>query len=488
MFNSAVHGLLFNVTEHAWLSRSAGIHRIATWLRQHDIDVEVVDWANHWSLDQLKELFLSRVSSKTQFIGFSHMFSIWDDVLEQFCAWVKSQHPDIIIVSGSSVNPLFQSQYIDYYIQGFGENAVIELLKWKLGNGARPRFSLIKINGRPVINANDAYPSYPMKSLLIEYEDRDFIRPHEWLGIEAARGCKFKCSFCNFPVLGVKGDYSRDADDFKKELQNNYNRWGVTNYNLADETFNDRTEKITKFADVVESLNFRPYFNAYIRADLMINRPQDQQELVRMNVLGHYYGIETFNQQAGKSVGKGMNSDKLKQGLIDAKQYFQSHSNLYRATLGLIVGLPHETLDSLEKTRQWLIEHWQGQGYTVYPLFIPRGELHKPSELSMNYSEYGYREIKNIDKVIHQFNTGHFNLKNAVAWENDHLNVIEAVRITEQWIKQKYHMDFRPSCWTMSQKLTNVHSVDQKLNLSYNEFESLKNPDISDYINSKLSI
>ena len=108
---------------------------------------------------------------------------------------------------------------------------------------------MFNANGRPLLSANDQYSAFPMKSLNVIYEDRDYIQPYEWLGIEFARGCKFSCDFCNFPVLGVKGDYSRDADDFGIQIKDAYDRFGVTNYLVADETFNDRTEKIAKFAD-----------------------------------------------------------------------------------------------------------------------------------------------------------------------------------------------------------------------------------------------
>ena len=63
---------------------------------------------------------------------------------------------------------------------------------------------------------------------------------------------------------------------------------------IADETFNDRLDKIRKFADVVESLNFQPWFSAFIRGDLLISQRNTWNELVRMNVMGHSMGLETL--------------------------------------------------------------------------------------------------------------------------------------------------------------------------------------------------
>ena len=111
---------------------------------------------------------------------------------------------------------------------------------------------------------------------MIKYEDRDFIKSTEWLTIEFARGCIFKCPYCTFPILGVKFDPSRDSEDAYTQLQDAYDRYGVTNYFVSDETFNDKPEKIAKFADMAERLSFNPWYSGFIRADLMVSRGQEE--------------------------------------------------------------------------------------------------------------------------------------------------------------------------------------------------------------------
>ena len=251
------HGIIFNVTQNPFLSRPLGGHRIAHHLRENNWDIEVVDWANWWQLEQLKEFFKSRYTSNTKFIGFGHLFSMWAPVLEDFCMWIKQRYPEITIISGSSVNPAFDSDYIDYYIQGYGELAITVLLNYLFSNGPLPQFNLGVSVNKKIISAIHSYPAYPLSSLMVKYEDRDYIESREWLAVETSRGCMFECAFCNFPILGVKDDHTRDADDFRIQLQDAYDRFGVTNYVVADETFNDRTEKITKFANAVSELSFK---------------------------------------------------------------------------------------------------------------------------------------------------------------------------------------------------------------------------------------
>lgn len=483
--------LLFNVVEFPWLSRSLGIYRIAHVLREQNLDVEVADWASHWQLDQLKQYFQSRDPSKIKLVGFSHMFSIWTDMLEQFAGWIKTTYPHVEIFSGSSVYPQFKSQYIDYYIQGFGEHATIALAKYLISNGSRPRFELEKVNGGHIIKANDWYPAYPMQSLMVRYQDRDFLTPEEWLTVEFSRGCKFACSFCNFPVLGVKGDYSRSAEDFRLQMMDTYDRFGISNYLVADETFNDRTEKIIKFADVVETLPFDTWFSGYIRADLLISRKHEREELLRMNFLGQYYGIESFNTKTAKSVGKGLDGEKMKQGLIDIRKYFESaNKKQFRGQISLIAGLPYETMETLETTRQWLLANWQGQNFHMFELQIPMTHKGiKPSKLSTDYTKYGYEAMatptqRDPNSPVRPVDLG----KDSMIWKNPDMDYQQAVDITKSFVETKLKHDFRIGNFGLAQRLKNALTPQQRLDLGQQQWYDNRSTDISQYVDKKLNI
>lgn len=499
------HALIFNVSQNPFLSRPLGGHRIAHHLRENHWDVEVIDWANWWSFDQLTELFKSRYTNCTKFIGFGHLFSMWAPVLEEFCAWIKKQYPHIIIISGSSVNPSFDSEHIDYYIQGYGEYAIEVLLNYLFSNGVAPKFNFGISVDKKIISAIHSYPAYPLSSLMVRYEDRDFIEPHEWLTVETSRGCMFNCAFCNFPVLGVTEDYTRDAEDFYNQLQDTYDRFGVTSYSVADETFNDRTEKITKFANAVTKLSFSPWFSGYLRADLLISRPADQEELLRMNFLGHFYGVESFNYDSARAIGKGMKSDRIKEGLINLRKYFESHgSKRYRGSLGFIVGLPYETLDSVYESFDWLTNNWQGHSFGMHPLSIPtKDSINKQSRISNQIDTFNYEIIPNseietihrnrsltvstpFDHIIKSANRKL--VKTEIAWKNNHMTIFDAIDTVSDILNKKSKLNFRPGCYTLSYNLTSKALVNDKLDMTYCEFDSLLNYSIDSYINKKLNI
>ena len=495
--------ILFNVCSPGWAGRSAGPYRIAHVLRENGWDCEVIEFATAWTDEELKQLAKSRIDSDTKFIGFGHLFSIWPENYEAFCAWIKEQWPHIKIISGSSVLPVFDSKTIDYYIQGFAEVAILELTKYLFSNGSMPKFDLqLKLKGKWVIAANDVYPAYPLKSLMIKYEDRDFIQPGEWLTMEFSRGCKFHCAFCNYPILGVKGDYSRDAEDARANMQEIYDKYGVYRYTVSDETFNDRTEKITKFADMVEQLSFRPWFSGYIRADLLISRPKDREELLRMNFLGHFYGVESFNTASSRAVGKGMDGDRMKAGLIEVKKYFQNNgTGLYRGNLGLIIGLPHESIESIYQTRDWLNTNWSDQAFDTWGLEIPT-KKHRGSKISEDMTKYGYKRMS-TEEIIQNYDekTRMADFTQIIPWQNDHMNYFQARKIETEINTMYFENRFRLSTFALSGIATNMHNMEELLqvcpvdvlkDIKYNfDIPDRSNPRykmIDNYIKRKLSL
>ena len=96
------HCLLFNLNGKL-RQRTSGVHRIASHLRQQNWDAEVIDFAAFWTLEQLQELCRKRITSDTKWIGFSHIWQLdeetveegqimfdsktWPDHIELFCGW-----------------------------------------------------------------------------------------------------------------------------------------------------------------------------------------------------------------------------------------------------------------------------------------------------------------------------------------------------------------------------------------------------------------
>lgn len=476
-------GLIFNIANEGYANRYPGAHRIATELRKNDWDIEVIDFVHWWSFDQLKSLLISRIDQDTKFIGISSVFSVWPECCESICQWLKENHPDITIIYGSGTFKTLKTRCLDYYLVGYGETTTIKLMKHLFSNGESLRYQTIK--GIKVIKTEGAAP---WRDPLIIYEDRDFIQPFEWLGIEFSRGCKFSCAYCNFPNIGVKGDWTRDAVSVERHLKDAYDRFGVTRYTVSDETFNDSIEKISKFADVMDNLNFEPFFTGFVRADLMASRGLEEwEQLARMKFYGHFYGIETFNHKTGKAIGKGMDPEKLQQGLIDIKNYFLNQDKgLYRGTIALVAGLPYESEESMQSSFDWLTKNWIGESYLFNLLEIPVKDVYENlngnSKMTMDFEKFGYTKISESDNI-----TTMMSRDSGVVWKNEHTDIYRMYDFVEKLYDEVGNYDFRLNNWEISYANSNasiseILNYDQKVNVG----DWIKHC-VKEYIEKKLS-
>jgi len=377
------------------IKRAPGAHRIATHLREEGYDIEVIDFWPAWNYEELRELFLDRIREDTMFVAVSAIFpnggagkhdqewarqryGIFSKLKEEFGQYgdPRSKYKVDFIGGAQNISAIIGYQ-CDYYFAGYGEKAITEYCKMKRGleHDLIIRKRTYYGAERNVIECRHDHPAFPWTNAHIKYEDRDYIQPDEILSIELSRGCRFQCKFCSFSVLGVKGDYTRCEESVYQELLENYERWGTTVYTLTDETVNDYTEKLEKFAKVIGRLPFKPHLQGFIRGDLMAHRPQDWGPMWDMGLWSHFYGIETLNDQAGKYVGKGMKSERIKEGLIAAREWFQhSDRGLYKSTIAFILGLPHETPETFIDGIRWMQENMPRQSVLFSPLMITQNE------------------------------------------------------------------------------------------------------------------
>ena len=485
-----MNGILININQETIFSRGPGAHRIASELRSNGWDIEVVDFLLFWSFDELTQLLHSRINDNTKFIGFSSIFGQWPELAEKISVWIKTNYPNVVIIYGTLAYTSLKTKSIDYQFMGFGEAGVLSVLKYLFSNGEPVPYKLVS-NGIKLIQLEG---STPWKNPIIIYEDRDFIQPYEWLGTEFSRGCKFKCDFCTHPYLGVKGDWHRGTDNFELQMKDAYDRFGATRYMVSDETFNDSTEKITKFANVVEKLNFEPFFTGFIRADLLINRGNSElDELSRMGFYGQFYGVESFNHKSAKSVKKGLHPDKVKEGLLKIKNHFYStNKGYYRGTISLIAGLPFETEESILSTYEWLKENWQGENFLLNPLEIQKLSLADSvnsgtSAMALDYAKYGYTEM--LEEVPLDGIYKPFFKQNTVLWQNEHTNYYKVKELVETVLNDSINHDFRvmnfhPTLWNQNMTIEEILKIKESEFSPFDETTKLA----KEYINKKLSI
>jgi len=345
---------------------------IAFLLRKNGFRAYTLDRFGHFSYDELDQL-ASRyknidylgISAAWMFKAISNRLNVSDvdyntPKIAKLHHFIKQVNPGKVVVGGNAIElPLGNARYV---------------------NGK---------NEEDIFKAFDILvPKYrsDIQTLEHRYTNDDFILPRETLPLEISRGCIFNCKFCSFSLRGRdKFDYNRDPKLIGDQIEYNRDKFGSTNYYITCDTFNDTTSKIEGIANMLSKRNLKISFVCYLRHDLLHAFPEQIPILRDMGLRGAQFGLETFNHQSGKAIGKGMHPDKVKELLFK----LQKEWPLTRLMSIFIVGLPHSTLDEHHATVEWIKSNDTLSFAMFYPLFLnPNKEY--GSEFANNADKYGY--------------------------------------------------------------------------------------------------
>ena len=380
--------------------RTIGAYQIAHWIRKHGYSARVIDFCPKLGAEKVAEITEKWITDETVAIGvssawWSQAFSLSEGIKKVNPSWkepdwllesrtiIENKFPKLKwIAGGSAVERGFHSlNWIKF--QGHAEE---ELIKWL--DHEHNKFKLRSL--------------FEIKTLDHRFTKEDFILPQEALPIELGRGCKFKCRFCNYPLIGKKpGTYLRDINCLKDEILYNYENWGTTKYFFLDDTVNEDDEKIKSLAEMVQSLPFELSWVGYNRADLIYAKPHTAQWLLDSGLKSAFFGIETFNKDAAKMVGKGWSGVHGKDWL--PKLQSDIWKNKASIFCSFIVGLEPETEKDLWDTFNWCktsgIADW-----TWSNLFIHSTKLSNinkwTSEFDREHAKYGY-EFLDSERPLH---------------------------------------------------------------------------------------
>jgi radical SAM superfamily enzyme YgiQ (UPF0313 family) len=428
-------GIFITDTPHypEWV-RGYAAHRLATHLRGHGYKILVIDFSSGLTFPAWQKIIDLSVGPDTKFLGFSSTWwpfklpgekrnskkinlkaNLRDNVSEEYldkdaeidvdntltmdivagnvARWInyaKDINPKIKILLGGAKVDWYNDFPADHVFSGLAETQLLDFLE-------QPRRIWNKlINHDSEAKSRD----WGWNTCFTRYSEIDQIRSNEILTLETTRGCRFKCIYCQFPLVGQKkvADYIKTKETLYNELLENYERWGATEYWIADDTFNDTDEKVDHVLEVVRRLPFQPKFRAYLRLDVLAMHLDQIPKLFEIGVRSCFFGIETFHPEAAKIIGKGMSEEKRKAALWEARKQWGDQVSI---NAGYIIGLPQEDYAHAKKQLEWFLDVNNPVDMVYYfPLMInPEGSYpnHPMSELDKNYQKYGYTipDLKN---------------------------------------------------------------------------------------------
>lgn len=457
--------------------RSIGSYQLAHYLRDNKFSCQVIDFINDFNEQELLHTVKKFITDDTLCIGISTTFLsnikigidnksklplVLPAHVNSVCRILKEKFSKIkFCLGGARSSHGDQYDWIDSIFHGYAEDEFLNFCK-NLRENKKNSF-VKKVNGKEIYEK--ANVEFHIEHLDHQFKLQDCITKNETLPIEISRGCIFKCKFCAYPLNGKKKiDYIRDPKLIAQEMLNNYEKYQVTNYFFADDTFNDSTYKLEMLHNEISKLPFKINFTTYLRLDLLYSHKDMINLLKDMGMISAFFGIESFCQESLKCIGKNIKVEKVKSFLDEL--YFDHWKEQINFNLGFIIGLPGEDKKNILDTVSWLST--RPYSFHFEPLRLSdAGGGNYQSEFQKNHLKFGYQFDQN---------------KN---WYNDFISETEAEMLADNINKEYAYNKNKSAAWTFMSLLNHFdHSYLQEKTIGeikYKDILSSKKKRLSEY-------
>ena len=427
-------------------SKPLGAYKIASMLREHGYSVLVVDHISYWAPMELVNLLNRAVGKNTLFVGFSttffgdtsgnpdnHLvyapdikpikisasfFPQGKQLETSIVKYIKKINPDCkIVLGGTTLGQDYNTnnKNVDIIIRGISENIIVDFAN-SLKNQQPLQNAVKNIWGITIVQ--DPSPEvYDYSVDRIRWGPEDVVNARV-LPYELSRGCIFDCKFCSYPMRGKSSykEHTVNSEIVYQYLLENWERYGISHYAMLDDTFNDSVDKLRDLHQAFKRLPFQPKFHAYVRLDLLSKHPEAEDLLFDMGWRAAFFGIESLDRKAASTIGKGYNANKMIETIRRLRSKFGDELHMHG---NFMVGLPHETKQSIITTQQRILDQDIPLHSASFPALIIFKNLVDPSDIEKNWQNYGYREVGNNPYIVE--------------WASEHMTFQEALELQNQF-------------------------------------------------------
>lgn len=350
---------------NCWIGLNIALGYLAASLKKNNIEVKVLDFANHrdYDVETLERYVIE--SYQPDLIGFS-LFYIGYKQVESSIKRIKKYYSKAPIVVGGPQMLIERDQILrdidelDFAIVGEGEDAIVELCQAVGGNKNLNEIDgLIYRDGNHIICNKERKP--------IEELDRLSFPDYRPFGVEkiksyqiiTSRGCPYQCKFC---FRSSRYWRARSPENVIQELKYAIKEYDIKEFVVVDDSFNINASRVIKFCDILINENIKlPWRCSGARADRFTEEMVSYMK--RAGCTSVAIGIESLQPEVFESLGKGEKLDKI----ID------SINLLKRSDLNVdgyfLIGIPGDTkrgtLDTYKKAKKL------GLGNSSFAILLP---------------------------------------------------------------------------------------------------------------------
>jgi hypothetical protein len=291
---------------------------------------------------------------------------------------VKRRSPRTqVLVGGPEVSAdnalLLAQEGFDFAVAGEGEEALVELVEALLEG--RAVAGLAGVAARPGLGPPGFGPPRAARFALANYPSPylEGLLPVEAgrsAYVEAARGCRSRCTFCFYPR--TQSALRLLAPSQVEALLEALIDRGAREVSFLDPTFNHRDD-FEPLLSALERVNSRRALKLFAEVRPEGLTAAHARRLAKAGFTRLELGLQSVNAATLKRVGRGGNPQKV----AEAAKLLRAEG--VELLVDLIVGLPGDTADDVARGVEFLDRHGLGDCAQVFPLSVLPGTAMRES-------------------------------------------------------------------------------------------------------------
>jgi len=305
--------------------------------------------------------------------------------------FVKEKYPKVPVIIGGVHTTVIPERTLregkfDVGVIGEGEVTFFELIQNFKNNGLDQE-DLKKIKGicymkgkdviftepRPLIENLDSMP-HPARELL----NMDaYLKPHDFIrGIIKrstfamfSRGCPYKCVYCSSFAVHKQRFRMNSPEYIIEEIEELINKYGVEAVFFLDDVFIVNKERVRKICELMidRGYNEKIIWDIQMRANLV--SPKDLELFKLLKKAG------CIQAEFGFESGSPRMLQTLKKNTVTVEQNHQAIKLCKKAGLrvfgNFMIGSPGETVEDIQMTKKFILEHINDMDEIVINMTIP---------------------------------------------------------------------------------------------------------------------
>lgn len=347
---------------------------------------------------------------------------------------LKKYRPDLPLIAGGfhptvlPHEPLGNGLF-DFVVRGEGEDTFRELV-----TGIDRHEDYTDIQGISFMRDGEVVHN-PCRPYIRNIDDIPFPAFHllhdaksqldACVGITAARGCPYQCTYCGSSLMWSRKVRFRSANNVVEEINDRYSRLGLKSFSFEDDTFTLRPAYVWELCEKILDMPFPIQWRCDTRGETL-NR--DMLKLMRK--AGCYMmgvGLESGSPKIQSQIKKNLSTDVIKSAVRMAREADVD------TTVYMMAGFPDETEEDLQQSISAVNEikpdHVTWSIMTPYPgteiwkIAESRGLVNKDCKWETFFHHFDRGNVfqslsdESWDKLLSIINKQQYRLNNRMTWK-----------------------------------------------------------------------